>query len=61
MGIPLAGSDPAAVAIAARLVSDIGFDPVQVPGGLAGSAKFELRGPASGVKTAAELRAAMGL
>lgn len=61
MGIPLAGSDPAAVAIAARLVSDIGFDPVTVPGGLAGSAKFELRGPASGVKTAAELRAAMGL
>ena len=61
MGIPLAGSDPAAVAIAARLVSDIGFDPVTVPGGLAASAKFELRGPASGVKTAAELRAAMGL
>jgi predicted dinucleotide-binding enzyme len=61
MGIPLAASDAGAMTTAARLVSDIGFDPVQVPGGLAGSAKFELRGPASGVKTAAELRAAMGL
>ena len=29
--------------------------------GLHGSAKFELRGPASGVKTAAELKTAMGL
>ena len=61
MGIQLAASDDAAMAVAVRLVSDIGFDPVPVGGGLAGSAKFELRGPASGVKTAAELKAAMGL
>jgi len=58
MGIPLAANDPAAMAAGVRLVSDIGFDAVPVGGGLAGSAKFELRGPASGVKTAAELRAA---
>lgn len=61
MGIPLVSNDAAALATAARLVSDIGFDPVPVPGGLDASAKFELRGPASGVKTAAELRAALGL
>ena len=61
MGIPVAASDAATLAIGTRLVTDMGFDPVPVPGGIAGSAKFELRGPASGVKTAAELRAAMGL
>jgi predicted dinucleotide-binding enzyme len=61
MAIPLASNDAAALAIAVRLVSDIGFDPVTVPGGLAASAKFETRGPGAGVKTAAELRAAMGL
>lgn len=61
MGVPIASNDPAALATAARLVSDAGFDPVPVPGGLAASAKFELRGPASGVKTAAELRTALGL
>jgi predicted dinucleotide-binding enzyme len=61
MGIPVAASDAASLAIGARLISDMGFDAVAVPGGLASSAKFELRGPAAGVKTAAELRAAMGL
>ena len=61
MGIPLAASDAAALAIATRLVTDIGFDAVPVPGGLAASTKFELRGPTSGVKTAAELRTALGL
>jgi len=61
MGIPLAASDAAAMAMAVRLVSDLGFDPVPVPGGLAASAKFELRGPGAGVQTAAQLRTAMGL
>jgi hypothetical protein len=39
----------------------LGFDAVPVPGGLHGSAKFELRGSAAGTKTAAELKAAMGI
>jgi predicted dinucleotide-binding enzyme len=60
MGIPVAASDAGAMAAGVRLIGDLGFDPVQVGGGLAGSAKFELRGPAAGVKTAAEVRAAIG-
>ena len=59
MGIPVAASDAAALAIGVRLVADIGFDAVPVVGGLNGSAKVELRGPAAGLKTAAELKAAM--
>lgn len=59
MGIPVAASDPATLALGVRLVNELGFDAVPVPGGLHGSAKFELRGPAAGVKTAAELKAAM--
>lgn len=61
MGIPVAANDPAAMAAGIQLITDLGFDAVQVGGGLSGSAKFELPGPASGVKTAAELRTAMGL
>jgi predicted dinucleotide-binding enzyme len=61
MGIPLAANDPAAMALCARLIADLGFDPVQVGGGLNGSARFELRGPASGPKTAAELKTIMGV
>jgi predicted dinucleotide-binding enzyme len=61
MGIPVAASDDASLALGTRLVNDVGFDAVPVGGGLHGSAKFELRGPASGVKTAAELKIAMGL
>lgn len=61
MGIPVAANDPAAMAAGVQLITDLGFDAVQVGGGLSGSAKFELPGPASGVKTAAELRTAMGL
>lgn len=60
MGIPVAASDAATLAIGVRLVNDIGFDAVPVGGGLNGSAKFELRGPASGVHTAAELKTIMG-
>lgn len=61
MGIPVAASDAATLAIGVRLVADIGFDPVPVTGGLNGSAKFELRGPASGLHTAAQLKSIMGL
>ncbi len=60
MGIPVAASDAATLALGVRLVNDLGFDAVPVGGGLHGSAKFELRGPAAGVKTAAELKAIMG-
>ena len=61
MGIPVAASDAATLAIGVRLVTELGFDAVPVGGGLNGSAKFELRGPAAGLKTAAELKTAMGL
>lgn len=61
MGIPVAASDAATLAIGTRLVTDIGFDAVPVGGGLNGSAKFELRGPANGLHTAAELKSIMGL
>lgn len=59
MGIPLASNDPAALAIGVQLLSDVGFDPVPM-GGLANAGRFENGGPASGVKTAAELRTLMG-
>lgn len=61
MGIPVAASDAATLAIGVRLITDIGFDAVPVGGGINGSAKFELRGPASGLHTAAELKTIMGL
>jgi predicted dinucleotide-binding enzyme len=60
MGIPLAANDQNAMALCVRLIRDLGFDPVPVGGGLRGSARFELRGPASGPKTAAQLKAIMG-
>jgi len=61
MGIPVAASDAATLAIGTRLVNEIGFDAVPVGGGLNGSAKFELRRPANGLHTAAQLKAIMGL
>ena len=60
MGIPVAASDAATLAIGVRLVNEIGFDAVPVGGGLRGSAKFELRGPANGLHTAAQLKTIMG-
>jgi predicted dinucleotide-binding enzyme len=60
MGIPVASDDAAALAIGVQLISDVGFDPVSV-GGLANAGRFENGGPASGVKTAAELRTLMGV
>jgi predicted dinucleotide-binding enzyme len=61
MGIPVAASDAATLTIGTRLVNEIGFDAVPVGGGLNGSAKFELRGPANGLHTAAQLKTIMGL
>lgn len=61
MGIPIAANDSAAMAAGVQLITDLGFDAVEVGGGLSGSAKFELNGPGAGVKTAAELKKAMGL
>lgn len=56
VGVPLAATDPATMAIGVRLVRDAGFDPVEVPGGMAAASRFELGGPAAGTRTAAELR-----
>lgn len=56
VGIPMAATDPETMAIGARLVRDAGYDPVELPGGMAAAGRFELGGPAAGVKTAAELR-----
>jgi predicted dinucleotide-binding enzyme len=60
VGVMLAADDAGALALGERLVRDAGFDPVVV-GGLASAARFELGGPAAGVKTAAQLRALLGL
>jgi predicted dinucleotide-binding enzyme len=59
IAIPIGGDDPAAIAIAERLVRDAGFDPVMV-GTLAESRQFDLGQPlAQGNMSAAELRARM--
>jgi predicted dinucleotide-binding enzyme len=61
LGIPLASDDAEAMKIAARLVSDAGFDPVPV-GGLARAREFDVGTPVyvRGM-TAAELRKALNL
>lgn len=61
IGVPIAGDDAGAVAIAAQLVTDCGFDPVIV-GSLESARRFD-RGTDVYVKglTAAELRAALNL
>ena len=61
LGIPIAGDDKEALAIASRLVTDAGFDPVVV-GPLARAKDFD-RGSAVYVKplTARELRERLGL
>ena len=59
IAIPIGGDDPAAIAIAERLVRDAGFDPVMV-GTLAQSRQFDLGRPlAQGNLSAADLRARM--
>ncbi|GEM_PF-117787 len=61
VGIPLAGSDPGALAIAARLVRDAGFDPVIV-GDLSTAKKFDVGTPVYvQLLTARELRRELGL
>ena len=60
MGIPVAASDAATLAIGTRLVNDVGFDAVPVGGGIHGSSKSDVRGPASGMHTAAELKTIVG-
>jgi 8-hydroxy-5-deazaflavin:NADPH oxidoreductase len=57
LAIPIGGDDAEAVAIAGRLISEIGFDPVVV-GSLARTRVFDLGQPlATGQLTAAEMRA----
>jgi predicted dinucleotide-binding enzyme len=56
IAIPIAADDAEAMKVAANLVIDAGFDPVEV-GGLATSKQFDMGGPGSGKNTtAAELR-----
>jgi predicted dinucleotide-binding enzyme len=61
VGIPLAGDDPQALAVAQRLVRDAGFEPVVV-GPLARARDFDVGTRVyTEVLTAAELRAQLGL
>lgn len=61
VGIPLAGDDPQALAVAERLVRAAGFDPVVV-GGLASARKFDVDTPVYvKVLTARQLREKLGL
>lgn len=61
LAIPIAGDDPEAVKVAARLVRDAGFDPVVV-GKLADATRFQRGAPGYGQSvTAAELRQKLSL
>jgi predicted dinucleotide-binding enzyme len=61
IAIPLAGDDAAALAIAVRLVTDAGFEPVVV-GGLARAKEFDVGTPVFGkALTSPELRTALRL
>jgi 8-hydroxy-5-deazaflavin:NADPH oxidoreductase len=61
LGIPLAGDDPAALQLAARLVEDAGFEPVVV-GGLARAKDFDAGTPIFGKPvTASEVRRILGI
>ena len=61
VGIPIAGDDPEALAVAKRLVSDAGFDPVVV-GPLSRAKLFDVGSPVYvQLLTARELRARLGL
>jgi predicted dinucleotide-binding enzyme len=58
IAIPIGGDDPAAVAIAERLVRDAGFDPVRIGTTLADTRQFDLGQPlAQGSMSATQLRA----
>jgi 8-hydroxy-5-deazaflavin:NADPH oxidoreductase len=55
IGVPIAGDDPSAIALASQLIKEIGFEPVPV-GGLA-MGKYLVPGtPLGGEHTAAEIR-----
>ena len=61
VAVPLAGDDKAALAVAAQLVEDAGFQPLVV-GTLARAKEFDVGTPAFGkALTAAELRRALGM
>jgi predicted dinucleotide-binding enzyme len=61
IAIPLAGDDQEAVAIAAQLVRDAGFEPVVV-GRLADARKFDRGAPVYGkALTAKEMRRGLGM
>jgi len=61
LAIPLAGDDDEALQVAARLVTDAGFDPVIV-GPLSSAKRFDYgSGLSARMLTAAELREALGL
>ena len=61
VAIPLAGDDTAALAVAAQLVRDAGFEPVVV-GPLSRAREFDVGTyPYTHVLTAAELRQSLGL
>jgi predicted dinucleotide-binding enzyme len=55
VGVPIAGDDPAAVALASKLITEIGFEPVVV-GGLAMGRYLVPGTPLAGEHTPAELR-----
>ncbi len=55
-GMPMAGDDPAAIAVATRLVRDAGFEPVLV-GGLAAMGKYLMPGtPLAGERSPEDIR-----
>ena len=61
VGVPIAGDDPAAIAVAEQLVRDAGFEPVLV-GPLASAKRFDTGGELPReARTAAEIRALLGL
>jgi predicted dinucleotide-binding enzyme len=61
LAVPIAGDDPEAVQVAAALVSDAGFDPVEV-GKLADASRFQRGAPGYGQNvSAAELRQKLSL
>jgi len=55
VGVPIAGDDQNALAIASRLIKEIGFEPVVV-GGLAMGKYLNVRTPLAGVHTPDEIR-----
>jgi predicted dinucleotide-binding enzyme len=59
VGMPIAGDDPKAIAVAERLIREIGFEPVVV-GGLAMGKHLVPGTPLAGEHTPAEIRQIAG-